>query len=73
MSEPTCRDSCEVTMEEEPEARAVGTVFRSTCARLVSGVLPWDPGNTVHATEKAILPLLTAGGHAAWRLAGSNH
>lgn len=68
LTEPTCRDSHEVTIEEEPEAGAVGAIFRSTCARLVPGVLPWDPGNTVHPTEKAILPLLTAGGHAAWRL-----
>ena len=58
-------DSHEVTIEEEPEAGDVGAIFRSTCARLVPGVLLWDPGNTVHPTKKAILPLFTAGGHAA--------
>lgn len=71
--EPTCRDSHKVTMEEGLEAGAAGTVSGNTCARLVAGVLPWDPNNTLHTAEKATLPLLASGGHAAWTLTGSNH
>lgn len=66
--EPTCRDSHKVTMEEGLEAGAAGAVSGSTCARLVTGVLPWDPNNTLHTAEKATLPLLASGGHAAWTL-----
>ena len=72
--EPTGRDSHEVTMEERLEAGAAGAVSGSTCARLVPAVLPWDPSNTLHTAEKATLPYLAAGGHAAWTLpTGSNH